>query len=221
MTNEGIVKKRGLEYANIQAAFLQCKGYDRDKRDSCTLVQDAMITKTGDNEYTGYRGTLLSTDIEIEFIKQASGNVVQTGPKMKIKIPQNDECEELSTKIKEAIANSDENKKSSYNTDDGLGPSRILVLDKDEKVSEWQEQYQKWEKQRSPDAPYCYNLKRLNWYGICETENHLYNFGFCSISCKTKDPMDDPRKKGYSWKLNADYYETKPNEADEYYCKIV
>ena len=221
MTNEGIVKNRGLEYANIQAAFLQCKDYDRDKRDSCTLVQDATIAKTGDKEYKGYRGTLLSTDIQIEFFKHTSGNVVHSGPPMKINIPKKDECEQLSTKIKEAISNSDENKKRLYNTDDGLGPSRILVLDKDEKVSKWEKQYQRWEKQGSPDAPYCYNLKRLNWYGICETENHLYNFGFCSISCKIKDPMDDPRKKGYNWALEANYYETKPNKADEYYCKIV
>ena len=176
MTNEGVVRKSGTQYSNTQSGFLQCKNYDRNKKDSCTSLKDATVEKNN-KESKGYTSNWLSTDVEVIF---------STPNNLKIKIPNNDECESLGPKIERA-KNKDfimEDRRG----DDGRGPTRIVVFDDDDKVKDWREKYRKWDRQSSPNVPYCYNLHRLH-RGICETEDPLYNFGFCSSSCVLPNPV--------------------------------
>ena len=153
---------------------------------------------------------LLSTDAKVEF---------HPGSKMKFTIQENDECEDLGGKVQYAL---DQLKveELKFDTDDGLGPSRIVVFDqkKGGKILDWRDQYRNWDKLTSPNVPYCYNLKRLAQYGMCETESKWYTFGFCSRSCVFDVPYDDERADFY-WELKANYYEALPHATDKFYGK--
>lgn len=215
MTNEGVARKIGPEYSNIQSVFLQCKDYDRDKKDSCTLVKDATIAMPPHQDMEGYSSKWLTTNIDVSFFPTPS----KSGKNVRIKIPRNDECQHLDGKVHAAYKKSPAVKKSIYKTEDGLGPTRIVVFDKGETDSSWQDLYRKWDRQSSPSVPYCYNLKKVAGIGICETESQSYNFGFCSISCTFNDPSDTEKENGALWKMDADYYDTEISAADEFYSK--
>ena len=216
MTNEGVARKIGPEYSNIQSVFLQCKDYDRDKKDSCTLVKDATIAMPTHKERKGYKSKWLSTNINISFFPTPNP---KSGKSVRIKIPRNDECQRLDRKVERAYKKLGMERKFIFNTEDGLGPTRIVVFDKGETDSAWKAQYKNWDKQSSSSVPYCYNLERVAGIGICETDSQWYNFGFCSISCLFEDPSDTDKEKGALWKMKADYYDTEISAADEFYSK--
>ena len=72
---------------------------------------------------------------------------------------------------------------------------------------------------------HCYNLNRVENYGLCETESSQpstifgqpieTNYGFCGSSCRTRDIRDlffekDPSWKKVNrrqWEMKATYYE--------------
>ena len=208
MTNEGMVKKRFVHYQEI---FLQCKDYDRTKpRDTCLNLRDAEISKDGRYK-TGYKSSLLSVHAKIKFVATSG----RRSRKLEVEIPKNDKCEALSQKVNDALNKLEDAVDIQLKGQNE--PSRIVVFDNDEKVTDWKEVYWNWKTHRigkhSPDVPYCYNLRKLyNWhsntkFGICETDNDIYNFGFCSPSCKENQPFSDPTRKGYYWKMDAKYYE--------------
>ena len=205
MTNEGVVKKREPEYAHLTETFLQCKNYDPDKRDSCIYVKDAEMYRGDNNKIDKYTSRLLSTDSKITF-GDSSDN---SGRKMKIEIPENDECEELYGATVKSVKKLTDEVGIKFIRDDGKGPSRIVVFEND--VTDWVQEYQKWEK--SPfmfsNVTYCYNLRRLETFGICETDDQTYNFGFCSPSCHIHDRDEIKRDSRYrkQWELKAIYYE--------------
>ena len=122
--------------------------------------------------------------------------------------------------------------KIKYLNDDQKGPSRIVIFEKDEKASKFtneinfQRQYIRWEKNPVTSYANCYNLKRVEQYGICETEGmKIYstnfkhsvkiNYGFCGSSCKTPNLQEfyvrkDDRWKDWHrqfWEREATYYE--------------
>ena len=99
MTNEGVARKIGLEYSNIQSVFLQCKDYDRDKKDSCTLVKDAFISTPTDNDRKAYSSKWLSTNIDVSFFPTPNP---KSRKDVRIKIPRDDECEHLDKKVDRA-----------------------------------------------------------------------------------------------------------------------
>ena len=120
-------------------------------------------------------------------------------------------------------------------TDDLKGPSRFLVFDKNENVGEakkdltYDEMYQEWKKDPSQSNSYCYNRKRVEEYGICETEGIMHqssgkwlkvDYGFCGSSCRTPNLPDlwKDTRFGYGkstwrewyrkyWETNGVYYE--------------
>ena len=137
---------------------------------------------------------------------------------MRIKIPRDDECELLSPKVQRAVQDSP--LRHAFETSDERGPSRIVVFDYDENAPYWRDLYRNWNKQSSPNVQYCYNLKRLEQYGICETESEWYNFGFCSMSCGV--PCQGQSWEHY-WEMTADYYEdliNPENNGDEAFGKL-
>ena len=215
MTNEGVARKIGLEYSNIQSVFLQCKDYDRDKKDSCTLVKDAFISTPTDNDRKAYSSKWLSTNIDVSFFPTPNP---KSRKDVRIKIPRDDECEHLDEKVDRAYKKLRKTKKFVFKTEDGLGPTRIVVFDKGETDLAWKDLYKKWDKQSSPSVPYCYNLKKIAGIGICETDSQWYNFGFCSISCLF-EASDEEKERGALWKMEADYYDTEISAADEFYSK--
>ena len=204
MTNEGLVKKR---FGYTQQIFLQCKDYDRtNPRDTCLNLRDAEISKNGRFK-TGYKSCLLSIHAKIKFVA-AKGKRIR---KMEVEIPNHDKCEAISQKVSDAL------KKLENGQDIHLKgqnePSRIVVFDKDDEVTDWKQVYWNWKSHPHPDVPYCYNLRKVyNWhantkFGICETDSVIYNFGFCSSSCKENQPFSDPNRRGYYWEMDATYHE--------------
>ena len=128
---------------------------------------------------------------------------------MKIKIPENDKCEDLWIGVDKALKKLTDEIKIKYLRDDARGASRIVVFDN--KVFDWGKEYRNWEKDpvMFPNVPYCYNLDRLEEFGICETEDQTYNFGFCSPSCLLHHISDLHKEKRYrkQWELKAKYHE--------------
>ena len=204
MTNEGLVRKTGPKYSKSQSEFLQCKNYDRKKRTSCTNLKDATVVKN-DKDSKGYTSKWLSTNVEVSF---------PTPNKLRIKIPNIDECESLGPKIERAKNKGF--KMEDGRGDDGRGPARIVVFDDDENEKDWEEKFRKWFRNResSPTVQYCYNLHRLGRWGICETENPEYNFGFCSSSCVLSDPYFK-----FWMDMEAYYYENEISANDGYQSK--
>ena len=174
MTNEGVVKRREPVYAHIKETFLQCKNYDPLKRDSCIRVKDAEVYRGSNKMNDKYTRALISTDSKITFFDHNSAR------KMKIEIPENDQCEGLFDSVNKAVKKMTDEVAINFLRDDIKGPSRIVVFDS--KVTDWVTEFHNWEKSSSmfPNVPYCYNLRRLEEFGICETEGRTYNFGFCS-----------------------------------------
>ena len=218
MTNEGLVKKKAWSTAHIQEIFLQCK-HDSNKEDNCLSMEDACIG-AGDNTCKGYKHQLLSTNVKVQFF----GNPQPPLNRMRISIPPNDECEKLSQKVNKAVDKLEKGKQRIFHKDDGLGPSRILVFDKDgEDTESLEEKYNKWKGQVAPTVPYCYNLKRLAQWGICETLGNVnsYNFGFCSSSCKFKGtaPFQDGNNEIQFLEFKATYHETWDDTNDDWQSK--
>ena len=99
-----------------------------------------------------------------------------------------------------------------------------IVLDKDGKdIESLEEKYNKWKGQVAPTVPYCYNLKRLAQWGICETLGNVnsYNFGFCSSSCKFKGtaPFQDGNNEIQFLEFKATYHETWDDTNDDWQSK--
>ena len=214
MTNEGVVKKSG----NTQANFLPCMPYDREGQHSCTLTKDANVLQ-GSREYRGYGG-LLSTDVEIEFIPKPS--ITGKGPRMKIKIKEDDQCVKLTQIVRNAFDRMAKELQINYQGEDTAAPSRVLVFEWDGSGKDWEERYADWEKGMSPNVAYCYNLEKLAEFGICETDSQLYNFGFCSPGCQLLHSQWDDRVKPnerYYWELRADFYDSKIDEDDAIHSK--
>ena len=161
------------------------------------------ITNHKDSE--GYTSKWLSTDVEVSF---------PTPNKLRIKIPNDDECESLGPKIEQAKNKGF--KMEDGRGDDGRGPARIVVFDDDEKEEDWGEKFRKWfqNRQSSPTVQHCYNLHRLGRWGICETESSWYNFGFCSSSCVLSDPY-----LRFWMDMEAYYYENEISANDGYQSK--
>ena len=217
MTNEGVVKKRGPEYGPIQEVFLKCKL--KLQEDVCVSMKNA-CAKKGNKKCTSYRHQLLSTSAQISFFQDSKGR------RMRISLPRIDECDKLSKKVTNAINKLDKWRQRIFKQDDGLGPSRILVLDKGEKDMNLKEKYNEFKTQtirnsKGAPVPYCYNLNRLAAWGICETESDVYNFGFCSSSCKVKRilPVKVNKKIIQYFELTADYHETWEDTKDELHSK--
>ena len=211
MTNEGVVKSKLQEHRHIRETFLQCKNYNRDKKDRCIQMKDAIVSRSKiqqsqdrDNEYIGYHNQLLSTEAKIDFLPGGEGSKIR----MKIKLPQNDECQKLSAKITESIKKLEAEKQIRFYRDDSNGPSRVVVFDEGESKSDWAKLYTDWEKTGFPNVPYCYNLTSLAEFGICETDSEVYNFGFCSPSCLLEDPFDDDDRKRDYWEVKGIYRKT-------------
>ena len=118
-----------------------------------------------------------------------------TSSNLKIKIPNNDKCESLGAKIKRA-------KPKDFTKEDERGPARAVVFDDDEKETDWKKKYRKLDWQNSPTVQHCYNIKRLGRWGICETDNPEYNFGFCSSSCVLPNP-----ESAFWMDMKANYHE--------------
>ena len=224
MTNEGVVKKRGQEYAPngdvLKESFLQCK-YTSWKEDICLLMKNACIKK-GNSKCSGYNHQLLSTSAEISFSRDSKGR------RMRINIPRMDECQKLSKKVTNVIDKLDKWRQRIFKQDDGLGPSRILVLDKEDKDTNLREKYNEFKTQtiinsKGAPVPYCYNLKRLAKWGVCETEYDVYNFGFCSSSCKLKGkaPFQINKKLVQYLELTADFHEHWNDADDDYHSKYL
>ena len=213
MTTEGLARKIAPQNSNSHPDFLQCKNYDRSKQDSCVQLRDkkaviAVNMKNG-KELKGYKRTLISVNMDVSF----------PGPReLRIEIPKDDECFRLSAKVEKALFENG----IEYKEDDGLGPYRIVVFDDDDNEKDWGEKFRDWDKQRSPDGQYCYNLKRVGRFGICETEDPEYNFGFCSISCLSPDPPEDDSDVMHylNWEMEATYYENQISANDEKYGKF-
>ena len=212
MTNEGVAKKRDPGYEHVQETFLQCKDKDLAHKYTCTGIENAIVS-IGNNRLAknGYEENLISVHSKIRFL----GYSLVHGREMEIDIPQNDECRKLSKAITDEI----------YKTDHPINlkwkgePSRIVVFNKHENVIDWEKEFFDWEKQPSPDIPYCYNLKKVAKYGICETENDKYNFGFCSSSCIKINPFDSGWRKRLYWELKAEYREDV-DKGDKYHSKF-
>ena len=220
MTNEGVVKKSG----NTQANFLPCMPYDLEGQHSCTLPIDAKVLQ-GSKELgygkKGYGG-LLSTDVEIEFIPKVS--IKDKGPRMIIKIKEDDQCLKLTKIVKNAFDRTVKALQINYQGEDTAAPSRVLVFEWDGSGKDWEERYAEWEKGMSPNVAYCYNLEKLAEFGICETDNPLYNFGFCSPGCQKLHSQRDDRSKPherYYWELRADFYDSNIDEDDAIHSKLV
>ena len=180
---------------NSDFKFRECKNYNREHPEkSCYNVRDAVVKNRKDS----YRKDLISTGFKIKFPKESG----QGNNQMEIDIPKNDKCEELSDKIMNALDRLNNEEKIKYLKDDQKGPSRIIIFEKKEKASKFtneihfQRQYIRWEKNPTRSYANCYNLKRVEQYGTCETEGtKIYstifghsvkiNYGFCGSSCKT------------------------------------
>ena len=204
--------------------FRSCRNYDRAKREnSCLNFDNARVkSKDGKSYYKGYYKHFISTKMKIYFVPN-----VQPRPKyfMQIDIPKNDLCEDLSDKAYEELMKAVHEKKIKILNDDEMGPSRIVVFDKNEKASnfiqelQYKLQYLRWEKQPSRSNAYCYNIKTVASYGVCETvylSNKENNYGFCGSSCMTLNIwsfFEDTRTwstfHGYQWEMKATYHETK------------
>ena len=221
MTNEGLVKHKNIENFQIQEIFLQCK-HDINKDDKCLAMKDACMGE-GDNVCKGYKHQLLSTNVKIDFFDHSKPPL----RRMRISIPKNDDCEKLLPKVNKAISKLDKGRQRIFHKDDGLGPSRILVFDKDEQDSEsFEDMYYKWRSlfEQDPSVSYCYNLKRLAQWGLCETLGDSnsykigYNFGFCSSSCKLKGsgPFKNGEKEIQYLEFKANYHETWDDKLDDY-----
>ena len=216
MTNEGVVKKSG----NTQANFLPCKPYDLEGQHSCTLPSDAKVLQ-GSKELgygkKGYGG-LLSTDVEIEFIPKVS--IKDKGSRMIIKVKEDDQCLKLTKIVRNAFDRVVKALQINYQGEDTAAPSRVLVFEWDGSGKDWEERYAEWEKGMSPNVAYCYNLEKLAEFGICETDNQLYNFGFCSPGCQPLQWDDGERpNERYYWELRADFYDSKIDEDDAIHSK--
>ena len=213
-------KKPGNE--NIK--FKSCKNYDRNHPEgSCIRVQDATITKGGKPHSTGYDKNLISTDLSIKFM----GEPGKPGRRMEIEIPQDDKCEELSNKVMEATDQLKHEGNFKFFKDDEKGPSRVVVFDNDHKHKNFKFDYFLWEKMGmcEKSCHHCYNLNRVENYGLCETESSQpsttfgqpieTNYGFCGSSCRTREIRDlffekDPNWKKVNrrqWEMKATYYE--------------
>ena len=212
MTTEGLARKKGTQYSSTHPEFLQCKNYDRQKKDSCVLLTSATVVK-GSIEKQGYKNRYLSANMDVSF----------PGPKqLRIEIPKDDECWRLTTKVQQAYMQL--KNQIDLKMEDGQGPYRIAVFDDDDNVKDWKEKFREWDKQSSINGQYCYNLLRVGKAGICETEDPVYKFGFCSDSCYLPDPSEDydtVHQFGLYWEIKANYYENQISANDEHYGKFL
>ena len=212
MTNEGVAKKRDPGNEHVQETFLQCKDKDLAHKYTCKGIKNAIVTIGSKRLDTkGYEENLISVYSKIRFV----GYSLKHGRKMEIDIPENDECKTLSNAITDEVYKADKDISLLWKGE----PSRIVVFNKPENLVDWDKEFFDWEKQPSPDIPYCYNLKKVAKYGICETESDKYNFGFCSSSCLKKHPLDFDGRKRFYWELKAEYRETMDKE-DEFNSKF-
>ena len=215
--------------------FSPCKNYNRHEEmyetaKTCLDIRDAVIKDSKGTRQ--YQKDLISTNLKIKFLGQSG----KPGRRMEIEIPRDDKCEELSDRIMEKIKQIKEEGNFKVLKDDLKGPSRVLVFDKSGKVDEmfqdldYKVQYLKWKRNPSRSNTYCYNRKRVEEYGICETEGTLQyssnkkwikvNYGFCGSSCRTPNLPNlwTDHRFGYGksrwkdwnriyWEMNAVFYE--------------
>ena len=212
-------------------------------------MKDAKIYKGGKLYPKGYEKQLISTDLSIEF----SEHPQLANREMKIEIPQDDRCEELSDKVIATINQLKREDNFKFFDEDEKGPSRIVVFDNKfgkkfdknyKKDKDFDEIYLEWEKvgkfsvknekggkRRNGNAIHCYNLKRVETYGVCEIESFLQpstaygryvpiNYGFCGSSCTTIDvrflaqnyPEEWKKWNQDQWEMEAIYYEDENSE---------
>ena len=209
MTTEGLARRRRLFSALFHPDFLQCKNYDRSDKYSCVDLKGRSTTVVKDGKATqGYESSYLSVKMDISF----------PGPhQLRIEIPKDDECDRLEAKVEQALLENE----IGFKKEDGRGPYRIAVFDDDDNAKDWKQKFREWDKQRSTNVQYCYNLNRVGRYGICETEDLEYNFGFCSSSCRLPDPSDsNVQQHALYWEMEATYYENQISSNDEKYGKF-
>ena len=145
----GLARKKGTQYSSTHPEFLQCKNYDRQKKDSCVLLTSATVVK-GSIEKQGYKNRYLSANMDVSF----------PGPKqLRIEIPKDDECWRLTTKVQQAYMQL--KNQIDLKMEDGQGPYRIAVFNDDDNVKDWKEKFREWDKQSSINGQYCYNLLRV------------------------------------------------------------
>ena len=217
---------------NAEFKFMPCKNYRRENHGgNCFSIANARTSK-GDKVESGYKKGLISTDLKITF----SGNPGDISHQMEIVIPQDDKCEELSDELMKQLKYSEKGDLE-LSIDDVKFPSRIVVFEIDHPKEDIDSIYLSWEKLPiSNRHTYCYNIKTVAEFGVCETEltrplslilkkQVVINFGFCGPSCQNPN-MHELYVNHYSqfkafnrhqWKMEAIYHENY--DADDGFSK--
>ena len=218
---------------NSKFKFLTCKNYVRQKNHgndigNCFGIENAKIKIDGKTN-SGYKKGLISTDLTITF----SGQAGDQNREMEIQIPKADMCEDLSDEVMKLLYKGGG---LELTREDLKEPSRIVVFEKDDKNTNMDSYFLAWEKlQYQNHYAYCYNIKRVLKFGVCEVTRTFHqpqlhqsnqkvkiDFGFCGSSCGTPN-MNDLYFSQYAeyqtwnrqlWEIKAIYHEDYQSDAE-------
>ena len=212
--------------------FAPCKEYKReDKEKTCLNWNDAVIKRDGSNVQNGYRKEFVSTNMKIDFTTMGT----TSDRFMTVNLPSGDKCEELSDRIAAVIEKLIKEKTIKISNDEEHGPSRVVVFDENENV-DFENQYNDWktmpELQKGMHSTYCYNIKTVASYGVCQTlldpplvSTSQDNYGFCGSSCMTPNIFNHFHNEsvweafqGVQWEMEAKYYEMKTTRKFGIFC---